>query len=362
MDLRSYTLEELEQYLVPLISKPGSTIPLSPLRLASYLDNPRADKGDTVLFEMIHQNQLVGYRTLLPDFYFDREGVPQRFAWLSGNWVHTGMRRQGISTKLLMEAEKKWDGSLMYTNYAPDSKALYDHTGRFQAIANREGRRYYLRSNAEELLGERIKAPALLQLGDRMINQLREHQLKSYHFPKHDSISAEELKDISADLKEIISRFQEKNLFRRDALIFNWALEKPWLCDQKTATLNYHFSYKTDNFENILYEFRQHESGARGMLWLVHHNRTMSVPYLFSEDSEITAAIATRLIRTMIERGCSHTTVRNPELNSQLKNFNKLFLFQKQMPQIIFAHESLAGSLPSNPAFQDGDGDVMFTG
>ena len=189
MDLRTYTLEELERYLTPLFSNPESTHPLSPLRLQSYLKIPRADMQDTVLFEMHHENQLMAYRTLLPDLFYDRDGIPQRFAWLSGNWVHPEMRRKGISTKLLTEAEEKWNGRLMYTNYAPDSKALYDHTGRFRVIARREGRRYYLRSNSEELLGNRVNARGILRTGDRLINQAREQHLKTFRFPENRSIS-----------------------------------------------------------------------------------------------------------------------------------------------------------------------------
>jgi len=32
------------------------------------------------------------------------------------------------------------------------------------------------------------------------------------------------------------------------------------------------------------------------------------------------------------------------------------------MPQLIFAHEKLAGLIPDNPVIHDGDGDVMFVG
>ncbi len=362
MDLRTFTLEELEQYLNPLFSSQGSTLPLSPLRLKSYLANPRADKRDTVLFEMHHENQLVGYRTLLPDKYYDQEGLPQGFAWLSGNWVHPSMRRQGISTLLLNEAEEKWYGKLMYTNYAPDSKALYDHTGRFRLIARREGKRYYLRSNAEELLASRIKAGGLLKIGDRVINQLREKQLTSFRFPESSSISLERIKEPAPDMEAIISLIQQDSLFRRDMNIFSWALGNPWVTDQDIPPINYNFSYSSDKFENIFFKFQDEENGARGMLWLIHHNRAISVPYLFTEDDQLMDAMASILTRTMIELGCTHTTIRHPGLNTRLEAFSKLFLSSKQMPQLVFAHNNLSDSIPPRAFIHDGDGDVMFTG
>ena len=362
MDLRTFTLEELEKYLNPLFSSHGSTLPISPLRLKSYLANPRADKRDTVLFEMHHENQLVGYRTLLPDKFFDREGLPQGFAWLSGNWVHPRVRRQGISTLLLNEAEEKWHGRLMYTNYAPDSKALYDHTGRFRLIARREGMRYYLRSNTEELLANRIKAGALLKMGDRVINQLREKQLTSFRFQESSSISLERIKEPAQDMEAIISLIQQDSLFRRDMNIFSWALGNPWVTDQDIPHINYHFSYRSDKFENIFFRFQNEENGARGMLWLIHHNRAISVPYLFTEDDQLMDAMASILTRTMIELGCTHTTTRHPGLNTRLEAFSRLFLSSKQMPQLVFAHNNLSDSIPPRAFIHDGDGDVMFTG
>ncbi len=362
MDLRTYTLEELDHYLAPLFSHPESNLPLSPLRLKSYLDNPRANKSDTVLFEMHQNNQLVGYRTLLPDLYFDQEGLPQRFAWLSGNWVHPGMRRKGISTKLLIEAEKKWDGRLMYTNYAPDSKALYDNTGRFFALVNREGRRYYLRSNSEELLGNRVNARGLLRKGDQAINQIREQKLKTFTFPEFSSIMVERVQAPSSEMEILISQLQKSSLFRRETNLFKWALGNPWVTDKKVPPLLYHFSYRSDKFENILFEYRQTETGARGLLWLIHHNRAISVPYLFAEDEELIAAMAKTLLQEMIESGCTHTTIRHAELNKHLRSLKKIFLSSKQMSQFIFAHKKLAASVPSHAFIHDGDGDVMFTG
>lgn len=362
MDLRSYTLEELEDYLAPLYSVPGSTVPISPLRLQSYLANPRANSNDVVLFEMIHKNQLVGYRTLLPDLFYDQKGVPQRFAWLSGNWVFPGERRRGISTHLLLEAEKKWEGRLMYTNYAPDSKALYDHTGRFPTIARREGRRYYLKSNAEELLGERIKSTSLLRLGDKLVNQLRERKLENYTFRENSKISTEAISRPDQDLAEMISALQKESLFRRDMAVFNWALDKPWVSDQKPEPLDYHFSYGASRFENLLYAFRNQESGKSGFLWLIVHNSTLSAPYLFNEDSEILSTMASTLVKTMIGRDCSHTTIRHPGLNEKLGVFGKLFLTSREMPQLVFAHKNISHRIPSEAEIQDGDGDVMFTG
>ena len=362
MDLKSYTLEELKPYLYTLYSKPESLLPVSPLRLQSYLKNPRAKLSDPVLFEMRQKGEVIAYRTLLPDCFYDREGHPQRFAWLSGNWVRPDMRRQGISTRLLELAEKLWEGRLMYTNYAPESKALYDHTGRFKIIANREGLRFYLRSATEDLLGKRLGSRQLFGFSDRLINQLRERNLEKFKFPLKIQCNVKPIDGFVAQLSELVSKLQQDALFRRDREIFEWALEYPWVTEFECDPLNYHFSYTGNRFENIIYQTVHPDKDSQGILWLLLHNNVLSVPYLFAGDEDLHTCMAETIVRTMIDFGCTHTTIRNPELLEKVMAYKKIFLSVRKMPQLIFAHENLADLIPENPLIHDGDGDVMFTG
>ena len=362
MDLKSYTLEELKPYLYTLYSKPESLVPLSPLRLQSYLKNPRAKLSDPVLFEMRQKGEVIAYRTLLPDCFYDREGHPQRFAWLSGNWVRPDMRRKGISTQLLEMAEEKWQGRLMYTNYAPESKALYDHTGRFKVIANREGLRFYLRSATEELLSGRLGSRPVLRSTDKLINRFREWRIDKYRFPLECPCEVSPINDFIAQLSELVKRLQQDTLFRRGREIFEWALEYPWVTEQSCDPLNYHFSYRANRFENLLFQFTHPDGEIRGVLWLIIHNNVLSAPYLFAGDKTLHSCMAETIIRTMIKHGCTHTTIRNPELLEKLKVHNKIFLKLRKMPQLIFAHQELAYLLPEKRVIHDGDGDVMFTG
>lgn len=362
MDLKSYTLEELKPYLYTLYSKPESLVPVSPLRLQSYLKNPRAQSSDPVLFEMRQEGEVIAYRTLLPDCFFDHKGQSQRFAWLSGNWVRPDLRRQGISTRLLALAEDKWQGRLMYTNFAPESKAVYDSTGHFKLIARREGSRYYLRSSSEELLGHRTGARKILGFTDHLLNNLRENRLQKHIFSSALNCRVKEIDGFLAQLSELVKRLQQDALFRRDRAIFEWALEYPWVTEQACDPINYHFSYKASRFENILLQFTHPDGEIQGVLWIIIHNNVLSVPYFFAGDQALHACMAETIVRTMVENGCTHTTIRNPKLLDHMQTHRKLFLSVRKMPQLIFAHHSLAGLLPEERIIHDGDGDVMFTG
>jgi GNAT superfamily N-acetyltransferase len=362
MDLKVYSLEELEPYLYILYSKPESLVPVSPLRLKSYLKNPRAEMSDPVLFEIRQHDEVIGYRTLLPDCFYDSKEQPQRFAWLSGNWVRPDMRRQGISTQLLEIAEEKWQGRLMYTNYAPESKALYDSTGRFTLMALREGQRFYMRSATEELLGERMRSGKLLGFTDHLVNELREKRIQKYRFPSGIQCQVTPIDGFLSQLAELVKRLQQDALFRRDRAIFEWALEYPWVTEQACDPVNYHFSYKANRFENILLQFKRADGEFQGVLWIILHNNVLSVPYFFAGDKALHACMAETIVRTMVENGCTHTTIRNPKLLEHMQAHRKVFLSVRKMPQRIFAHRDLEGLLPDKRVIHDGDGDVMFTG
>jgi len=65
---------------------------------------------------------------------------------------------------------------------------------------------------------------------------------------------------------------------------------------------------------------------------------------------------------TIIRRDLAHVTVRHEGLRNELRLFRKWFLSIRSMPQLIFVHRSIHGTLPGTFALQDGDGDVVFTG
>lgn len=363
MDLKSYKIEELETHLLPLYSNSEILLPVSPPRLYSYLGNPRAEAADPVLIEMYDKGEMVAYRTLLPDYFYDMNGDSHRFAWLSGNWVRPDMRRRGISTQLLLMAEEQWQGRLMYTNYAPESKALYDTTGRFKAISKREGKRFYLKSAMEELLGNRLGSRKVLHTADLLINNLRGPRLERFRFPKQKvQCLVEPVHQLDEQLSEVVNRLSQSSLFRRDSVIFRWALEHPWVTQEKDNPIQYHFSHRANRFENRIYHLTRPDGKSHGILWLLIHNNILSVPYLFAESEELYPSMAETVVRTMIDGGCTHTTIRTPELMKKMMDYRKIFLSVRNMPQLIYAHENIASLIPEQPLIYDGDGDVMFTG
>lgn len=376
MEARSYTLAELESHLQRSFDETSPLIPVTPLRLASYLHNPRAEPSDHVLFEMREGDQLVAYRTLLPDHFYGEEGIIHRFAWLSGNYVMPAYRRKGISTRLLQMAVERWEGRLMYTNYAPSSKAVYDRTGQFRVLADRAGERFYLRAASTELLKGRKAPHLLLPMADRLLNRLVDSKLKKFIPDITDDTRIYRIQNDHKGLEELTALPDRGSLFGRDRDrdIFRWILCYPWITTDPGDPLPYYFSYTSGHFENLLYRFDSDgkvgnggegvsgRKNKRGWIWLLVHGNRMAAPYLQLSDPGLLPAMAQILIDTMIRHGCAYITVRHDGLREALRNQRKWFLTVRQMPQLVFYHENLEGLFPEEFTLQDGDGDVVFTG
>ncbi len=374
MEARSYTLAELESHLQRSFDDTSPLIPVTPMRLASYMHNPRAEPSDHVLFEMREGDQLVAYRTLLPDHFHGRQGAIHKFAWLSGNYVTPAYRRRGISTRLLQLAEERWDKQLMYTNYAPASKSVYDSTGQFRILANREGQRFYLRAASASLLKGRTGFQALLPLADRLVNRVVEGKMKKFSPDIQEGLRVSRVERIDESMEEMRLNSDQESLFNRDREVYQWILRYPWVTDDAIEPLPYHFSHRAGQFENLLFKIetvRHSDHGnsdagrgaeGNGWLWLVAHDNKLAAPYLFASGRGILAAMARIVIDTMIRNRCAYVTVRHPGLKKALMDNRKWFLAVRRMPQLIYYHQGMEGLLPDDFSLQDGDGDVVFTG
>lgn len=145
ISIQKISLEKLGDFIHSTDFKKLRNKPISKIRAVSYINNPRANKNDIVLYMVFNLDELIAYRTIFSDYFTNEDNNKVFFGWLSGNWVHTKHRRKGLSTLLFNEVLKDWNHKLMYTNYAEASKLVYDKTQKFNLLLDLKGARYYTR-------------------------------------------------------------------------------------------------------------------------------------------------------------------------------------------------------------------------
>ncbi len=361
MTINIYTIAELQDYITSDSYLHSDIVPVSPERVRSYTQNPRADHQMPVLFTLAENDRLIAYRTVLPDFF--QHGTKKiAFAWLSGSFVAPEHRRKGWSTRLLKTVEEAWQGKLMYTNYAPSAKALFDKSGLFTEFMVRPGKRYYLQSSLATLQKGRLRPKVLLELTDRAVNGI--HDLlsdNSMQFPLPPDTIAMQIETLDATTKAIIADNNGGSLFGREAEEFEWIHSFPWVSENAEQNLpgQYHFTRKVATFKNLWYKIEHTKGNA--FLWITVVNDKLSVPYFFYSHPIHVVAARQLILKEMVSSDCAYVTIRHPELGPVLGTRKNPFILSRNVPQLYFAHSSFADEIPTDKQVHDGDGDCVFT-
>ena len=189
MDIKKVNIRGLEEFVNSEEYSNFVDIPISKARVYSYLNNPNSSREDIVLYMALEGCRLIGYKTILADT-FSLNNKRYKFGWLSGTWTHPDYRRQGVSLSLLDAVFGDWKENLMYTNYAEESKAVYDKTSKFSLLKSKVGYRHYLRFSFAVLLPPKSnyfkKSILFLRLFDGALNFVFDVRFKFINTNKND--------------------------------------------------------------------------------------------------------------------------------------------------------------------------------
>jgi GNAT superfamily N-acetyltransferase len=360
--IEKYNAGRLREFIESDEYRNMPSIPVTYHRAQSWLNNPRMDPADNLMYIAFDDEELLGYRCILPDRYDDA-----RFGWLSGNWVTPSRRRQGIASRLFEEAFSDWKGHLMFANYAPESKAVYDKTGRFRLFIERPGTRYYIRSAAASLLSGRggifeALKPAI-SLFDGFINFWQDVRLESsLKKNKVDLLMTEPLSSLDKESYEFLLRNKKLGFGQRDVEMFGWIHAYPWILNSDTGDRRYFFSSGAKQFKNHYLKILDKEGKMAAFLMLVRIDDRMTVPYACTGEEGLKTSIEILDHYLGINR-ISVFTTWNPGITSIMNNSRLPLLGKRKMVQKYYATAELLNLLPDSSLvdFQDGDGDFVFT-
>ena len=360
--IEKYNAARLEEFIVSPEFRDMPAIPVSKQRAHSWLNNPRMEPDDILMYLSYEGDEMLGYRCILPDRHGDT-----RFGWLSGIWVMPSRRREGIASLMLHEAIRDWKGKLMYTNYAPESKAVYDKSGYFNRYAEKEGMRYYLRSAAASLLKNRSgffsTMEPVIGLADRFVNLWQDARITtSLRKNKADLLMTEPLRAIDTESFAFLASHDRLGFGLRDQKIFDWINTFPWVLESGSGDHRYFFSSTAAVFGNHYLKILDAKGKMTAFLMLVQINDRMTLPYACIADGGTDLGIKI-LDHYLASKGIACFTTWNPEIISLMKHSRLPVLGKRKMMQKYFAAKELLKVLPASSSvfFQDGDGDCVFT-
>ena len=340
-------------------------LPISKRRAISYSQNPRSEPSDIVLYMAFINNELVGYRTIMPDTIFVND-LQVKVGWLSGNWVLESYRRQGIASLLLNEALIDWNHHLFYTNYALESKAVYDKSGHFDALLSKSGRRFYIRSCFSTILppksGLFAKLKGALQFIDALLNLFNLFLIFGRVKQLERGVEVEYLSQPDNDIAKMFQYLGDNTATKRTIKELDWILKYPWL-DSSSEDLSdsdkYFFSSNRKRFVQQIIKLKR-GGAAIGFMLITLNNEKLSVPYCYYNPSD-TSLFVSVMVSYAFKNGASTITVYDNKLAETIALKPIFRLFSKGQIQNYYATKEIVNVLKENPVFfNSGDGDCAF--
>jgi len=282
-------------------------------------------------------------------------------------WVHHTERRKGHAQKLSNLALDKWEGKILYTNFAPESHALYQSLNSFQSLRKYEGIRGYARLNLTTIIPQRkavlkIFTP-LFKLTDIIFNALNDRKLNLSKPKLATDIEVVYEKAIDESTYDFIKPFQQKEFMRRDRKTLNWILKYPWVIEMDRpdeAAKRYYFSSVAKRFEQPVLKIFQSEK-LIAVLILTIRDETLKIAFAYFKEEHITI-IADIILQIIIDKKISTLTTFHPLLTKHFQNNKSTFLFTKpQFSQYMYGKGFPRNILSQPYHFQEGDSDVAFT-
>lgn len=364
MEIKSYNAHELRELVQSPDFRRLKHLPISRLRAASYLNNPRAVPDKKMLFIGWINNEVAAYRLMLPDIIY-LNGEPEEVAWFSCVWVDPEKRGLGLARKLVTLALEEWGDYIMGADPVVASKTMYQQHYNF-AVPAIDGLRLYFRFNMAEILVKKkpsLKpAKPILGMGDTVANMFQDMRLNGYQVKQVPNY--EVVPEVDDDLTHFISGFQQNELFRRGKNELNWITQYPWIREGVSTAEDekYYFSSVSRQFRQQHIKVLDESNITIGYVLCTLRDGHLKIPYAYFEANN-TEAIAKVLLKLALEHQATMLTTFNPLLTDYFMKNKGPAIFAKQIKRYYLVSEKLLPFVNTGTQanFKEGDGDQAFT-
>ncbi len=364
-ELKILRVNDLLEYLQSKEYLEAPVVPISIPRAISYVNNPRALPDDVAIVMLYIENKMIAYRCLFSDdLYFEKESL--HFSWISGSWVDPEYRRRGYSEKILTHIIDELKIPLLFSNYAPQSKALYDKSQMFSKVSIAEGKRFYFRFTFYDLLTPRgnffkVISP-LLMLFDAWLNLIFDTRL-SYVKAKDPQSPCVETSLDDPEWPAFVAKMNTQNPMKRNLPEFSHACLFPWIKEKSIPDENdrkYYFSSFAKHFRYHFYKIYNSDKNICGFFILKIRDKTISVPYAFIKEEDA-LLVKSEIIRLVKKFKLNYFTVFNKEILTAFLHKKTPALFSKSMVRDFYALRTLKKCFSEDYVIYEGDGDNLFT-
>jgi GNAT superfamily N-acetyltransferase len=367
IEIRELNRADLLEYVQSEDFANQRDIPISIHRAVSHVNNPRADDDDILLLLAFENDRMVGYRGVIPDWFYINESAPEKVGWLSCLWVSPDMRGKGIGVQMLHRASNLYADKILLTEFVPHLKSLYVGSGKISSTPIvKQGLRLYIQSDLATILPPKHpffrRSSWLLKGMDSVFNLIFDARLKLLK-PTNPSARFEYIDNIDEESNQFLKRFQKGELSKRSAEEINWILNYPWILSapQKSALdRKYYFSSTAKSFRYVGLQLRNASNDITALMIFSIRDGVLKLPYIYHDDclGDVIKVINQHIVKWRIKT----FTTYHRELADQLRKVKSPAVFKKEVERPYLVSFELEEMLSSSDfILQDGDGDCAFT-
>lgn len=352
MELIKIQSQHLEAYCKSEQYKKFRIKPVSPLRMLSYINNPRGKEDDTLLYMYIEGDELVAFGSVLADEVLTKEGMTH-FGWCSSIWTHPDYRGKKLWKPILYEQIKDWGNRMMYTNYAPLSGRLYSGTGWFKLLYPREGARFYLYPDLNALLKERPfyrKIKWLLPIINIAVKAGTGTKRLFYRNPKIEYTESFLPDD---ECWTFVKKNTFATTFNRGKREIEWIANYPWITASDDSDIVFPFSYTNKEYKFATVKLFE-ERTLKGFFIYTIVSGHMKVLYYYGTSVSL---IATAVSYLALKNQIHYLTILEPEFAKAIQHSRSCFIYHKKYISNVYTTFETSHS----SKIFDGDGDTCFT-
>lgn len=361
MQISSYNRHQMKELIDSDFYKKSERIPISYHRAVSHIHNPDCTDDDILLWTADEDEKLVGYVGVLPGVAHVHDKDEKVF-WLSCFWVDEQCRNGNAASLLFFPLIKQYGSRLLISNFIPSLEPMYQRLGIFQPTLYKHGTGFYVKSHFSKMIPARVSKTRyfkpLFVVLDVCVNALFSIR-KSFVKKPVPKLELKEDRVFNDEFQELLDSFRRGTDFmKRDSAHFEWILNYPWVLQEQpdNDSKRYYFSSKAAQFYHKSLKMYR-ENRLVGYALLKVRDGFLTVDYLYAHDKDI-EDLAACILGLVEKENLKKITTFDERLSAEIKKQKGRYLFLREIerPYIITKGIPLTSS-----AFQEGDGDAVFT-
>jgi hypothetical protein len=363
MEIRIYTVSDLEAALCSEAFWRTETLPITRHKAVSFCRNPRARSEDPVLLVAYREGRVEGYLGILPDAIFAGDAA-HRVGWLTGWWVSPSTAIKGLGAILLYKATGLYPEALGVSGGSRDARRVLDGSRKFVALPPLRGLEIRPRFSAAAQSAALQSRRLVARLADLVLNAAAKRMRPAWErrHPAFQRLGFEHISTIDEQSRRFIEQHHRQDLTRKGRAELDWIMTWPWVLSapqKDSAGRRYYFSSSCRRFGTLGVKVLDPSGRMAGFVLLGVRNERLSVRFAYYDRTDA-PAVAAAIVHHALAVDARRLRLYDEHLIGPVARLRPPGWSTRPVSEGFYLSPTLARVAAAGGRLQGGDGDLAF--